>query len=1418
MKDFILIPLLVIGFMCLGGGTAHAATVSLELSPTQQVANEVDLTPAVIRFKRAAGDAVTSALIVNFSIGGTAIRATDAAAPVAGDDYTLGFGTSGNLQNGTQITIPIGQQSVALYINPLHDTAAEGQQTVIVQILAGSGYTPGLPNSLQAPIADDDVDVSLTSPLPLAYEDYTTGPGNVIDPDSNRRGAFRATLSPARTFSTYVVTELSAATGVGAAQVGTDYSVVYKIGGNGLGSGIGYVVLPRYTLSGVNMITLTDGTGGIPTGATIAFAGSPGTYTTSTGVVGSSGTVTLSPALTANILNGTAVTVTPNLPTGFRVNNSPGPYAVGTTNIAITGGTTNIPAGARITFADHLTTYTTTGLAGTSGSISISPALTDTVAHNEALSVSWPAISGYVTTGGNSEPVDTKSFVVSGGSGGFSIGDVFRIGGASSPQYVVTSYNSLSGVLGFTVFTGTGGLTGGIPSAITGATAITTHFTPAFSGTGGREIQLLVPGTSTKIEYGIVPTSDTTPEGAETLTMRLLTSNDFETVAPTASQMTITDDDVVVSLDPTVSVNATEGGVNGSFTVRLSSAFPGDIGIVYQVGGTATPSDDDDDNDYVALTGVLTIPAGSLSGIISVVPKDDGVVEDVAETVSVTLQPTNDYRVITTVGANANASAQITISDKMGTVVIAPVSPGTGREHPTAVTTAQFRVALLDDDGDEISATDDLTVAYTISGSATAGGDYQTLTGSVVIPDGQTFALITVTPIDDTIPEANDTVILTLAPAQGYLIGDANGATVTIVDDEPIVSVTKTTDATENGTVGVFTVSYLAPSLNRDIVVDLTYSGVATAGDYTLATAHGTPAQVVIPANSTSTTVTVTPIQDTAPETGETVIATITNKPAVYTRGTSTATVTIADDEPVVGVVKTTDAGENGDVGVFTVGYLPPALDRDITVELTYSGTAVTGDYVLATATGTPTQVVIPANSFSTTVTVTPNQDTTPEGDETVIATITDKPAVYTRGSGVTTATVTIEDDEPVLHIESIRDNTTEGNNEDTFRVYYEGDPLGRAIVVSLSYPTTTATATTADFTTAPPTSVTIPADDNEIIFKLAVKNDGVVEGVETVECSITAKPAVYSIATASATCEINDLLPILNIGDEDGYDLGGKAITEGGTLNVIIYASFKPVVPFTVTYTVIDTATPGDSAGGGRDYKTLSGTVQISELETVIPVETFIDSTFDPFEEVVITLTEADPPTYRNLSGGPLSFVVQILDAKLGVNEVTAEEVDDDYTVGDTFTIHVVFTAPVVVTGSPTLKLETGASDGIATFVGLDNNDYDAIFTYTVRGTDHSPNLDYASTTALSLNGGTITSKAGGTVMELILPAPGAVGSISNGHNRPIDGGIPDGKPSPGAVTGGSGGGCGLGSGFAALLGLFMLTGIALSVRRNRP
>ena len=92
----------------------------------------------------------------------------------------------------------------------------------------------------------------------------------------------------------------------------------------------------------------------------------------------------------------------------------------------------------------------------------------------------------------------------------------------------------------------------------------------------------------------------------------------------------------VGSAVPEVSIMATQDGaeagpVNGEFTVSLSEVVTSDTVVSYNVGGSATAG-----NDYTALSGSVTIPAGQTLAMIGVPVIDDGESEG-DETVIVSL-------------------------------------------------------------------------------------------------------------------------------------------------------------------------------------------------------------------------------------------------------------------------------------------------------------------------------------------------------------------------------------------------------------------------------------------------------------------------------------------------------------------------------------------------------------------------------------------------------------------------------------------------------------------------------------------------------------------------------------------------------------------------------------------------------------
>jgi subtilase family serine protease len=110
------------------------------------------------------------------------------------------------------------------------------------------------------------------------------------------------------------------------------------------------------------------------------------------------------------------------------------------------------------------------------------------------------------------------------------------------------------------------------------------------------------------------------------------------------------------------------------------------------------------------------------------------------------------------------------------------------------------------------------TVSYVVSGSATAGADYQPLPGTALFGAGAATTTITVTPIDDDLLESNESVVVTLSAGAGYGVGSPGSASVAVVSDDlpPDLTITATaapatsgadadivvTDTTKNGGTG----------------------------------------------------------------------------------------------------------------------------------------------------------------------------------------------------------------------------------------------------------------------------------------------------------------------------------------------------------------------------------------------------------------------------------------------------------------------------------------------------------------------------------------------------------------------------------------------------------------------------------------
>lgn len=118
----------------------------------------------------------------------------------------------------------------------------------------------------------------------------------------------------------------------------------------------------------------------------------------------------------------------------------------------------------------------------------------------------------------------------------------------------------------------------------------------------------------------------------------------------------------------------------------------------------------------------------------------------------------------------------------------------------------------------------------------------------------------------------------------------------------------------------------------------------------------------------------------------------------------------------------------------------------------------------------------------------------------------------------------------------------------------------------------------------------------------------------------------------------------------------------------------------------------------------------------------------------------------------------------------------DGYYKLGDTIAIQVVFDEPVYVNlgaGTATLTLETGTTDAIVNYSsGSGTNTL--VFSYTVAAGEESLDLDYISSAALVLTGGATIQDAVSIDANIVLPTPGAAGSLAANKALIVDGIVP--------------------------------------------
>ncbi len=715
-------------------------------------------------------------------------------------------------------------------------------------------------------------------------------------------------------------------------------------------------------------------------------------------------------------------------------------------------------------------------------------------------------------------------------------------------------------------------------TAVTGAGNDYTTLTGTVTITAGQ----------TTADIDVTVLGDARVEATETviLTLSSLGAHDPDIsldAANLAATVNITDDDTAtVSLASITNGAETNTPTSGKFRVTQTAISSTDTVVFYSIGGTATPGVG---KDYTTLTGSVTITAGQTTADINVTVLNDAIVEG-TETVDLTLTGFGAHDsdiTLDSVSTNLDATINITDNDT-AKVSIAKFLDATEGTTPID---GRFRVTQT-----AISTTDTV-VNYSIAGSATAGGDYATLSGAVTILAGQTTADIDVAVIDDGFMEANETVVVTLTSLGAHdpdiALNSASAnltATVTIFDDD--FATFTINNVTANESAGTMTFALATDrALDIDVVIDVTFTDVTAIGggtDYASTTQH-----ITFLAGQTDQTVTLSLNDDNLVEATETFTATLSTATNLGTRTLNlndTGTGTITDNDAATFTIDDVSANESTGVLIFNLS-TDKAFDITVVVDVTFTGGTATGsgiDYA-----STFQHITFLAGETTQSVSVPLNNDNVVEATETFTAQLGTGTALGNRSVDLTdTATATILDDDTATF--TINDVTVSESAGAMAFTLATSRPLDIDVIVDVTFTDATATGG-ADYASTVQ-HITFLAGQTSQTVNVALNNDSVVEASETFTVALgTTTPLGNRSVSLSDTAT-----GLINDNDTATFTLDNVTASEDAGVLVFNLATDKAL---DIDVIINVTFTNGTATGGGTDYVSTSQQVTLLAGQT---------------------------------------------------------------------------------------------------------------------------------------------------------------------------------------------------------------------------
>lgn len=653
-----------------------------------------------------------------------------------------------------------------------------------------------------------------------------------------------------------------------------------------------------------------------------------------------------------------------------------------------------------------------------------------------------------------------------------------------------------------------------------------------------------------------------------------------------------------------------------------------------------------------------------------------------------------------TVGPNAtgrnfsSASIPVITLNVIDPVANEGATPGTGtiRIERTGSTATALSVQRFNTSTGSAIRNSDYTLS-TVPSSSTINGFF---TSQYIIPPGASFLDITITPVNDGNAEGTEYATLDFAnTSSGYVLAGPAVARVEIADDDspglPVVRLTHIDNvASEDGSDMATLRLERNGSTDESLTVYLATSGTATNNaDYTI------PSYVVIPAGSASATFTLTPIDDGAQETTETVVLSLGSN-AEYVGDTllSSLNVIIHDNDlPVVTVVATDDSltETSGDRGVFTISRDGGDQTFPLTVDYAIAGRAIHGaDYRRLEG-----RAVIPAGAVSTTVEIQPYDDSVDEGEQEIILRLRSTTTYAIGGTGMASMSITDNDDSQ-FYVKLTSSATFEPTFGSSAAATYQIIRPAGGAAVTVNYAMSGTAMNGVDYT-ALPGSVEFAEGDTMKTITVFALADSFSEDTETVTLSLLPGDdyTLMISQSASATALIHDT-------DQQSLDVSAVntslSLTTSGSetsslLRFMVVRKASINTPLVVNYTM------AGSASQGVDYVATTGSV-------TIPANAF--SAYIDIVPINDTIPEGVESIILNISPSPDVFGVRASSATLLL-------ADDDvfgncslaFAAFESFTHEAIGThqVPVIVTGSPSdaITVSYRVNGGTATGRGFD-------------------------------------------------------------------------------------------------------------------